>query len=205
MQSYRLSVIRHGSTKANENNIYIGRTDYSLSDKGTAQLFSKLEEYDYPYVDIVYTSPLKRCTETASIIYPDTPARIVEDLQEMDLGEFEDKKADELVDNENFRKWLKGGKDVHAPGGESSEEVMARVFKALHEIIMDMMEEEYHHAAVITHGGIIQDILAGYSIPRASHNPVTDFGEGYEFLATAAMWQRSQVVELFGAVPYKDE
>jgi alpha-ribazole phosphatase len=206
MRNYRLSVIRHGSTKANENGIYIGRTDYELSNRGAAELYNKKEKYKYPDVDIVYTSPLTRCKETADILFPDTPKRIVEDLQEMYLGDFEDKTLDEIVNRDDYKEWLKGGKSHHAPNGESSEEVMARVFKALHEIIMDMMEEEIYHAAVITHAGLIVDMLTGYSIPKVDEKNINiPFGEGFELLATASMWQRSQAVELFGIVPYDRE
>lgn len=206
MQNYRLSVIRHGSTKANEEGIYIGRTDYSLSDKGTAELFSKIDRYDYPYVEKVYSSPLKRCTETASILFPDIPVMIIDDLTEMYLGEFENQSLDDIVNRKDYKEWLKGGKNSAAPGGESSQEVMARVFKALHAIIMDMMQEEIYHAAVITHAGIIVDMLTGYSIPKVDEKSIKiPFGEGFELLANTAMWQRSQAVELFGVVPYERE
>ena len=32
MKGYRISLIRHGQTAANEKGIYIGRTDYPLSE-----------------------------------------------------------------------------------------------------------------------------------------------------------------------------
>lgn len=206
MQNYRLSVIRHGSTKANENGIYIGRTDYSLSDRGTAELFNKLEKFDYPYVEKVYSSPLRRCTETASILFPEVPVMIIDDLTEMYLGDFENQSLEDIVNRDDYKEWLKGGKNSAAPNGESSQEVMARVFKALHAIIMDMMYEEIYHAAVITHAGIIVDMLNGYSIPKVDEKSISiPFGEGFELLANAAMWQRSQAVELFGVVPYDKE
>lgn len=206
MRNYKLSVIRHGSTSANEKGIYIGRTDYSLSEKGIAELYSKMDKYDYPKVEKVYTSPLKRCVETAQILYPNNEVFIVDNLREMDLGDFDGRTLDELINDPNYKKWLKGGKDNVPPNGESSEEVMARVFKALHVIIMDMMQEEIHNAAVITHAGLIVDMLVGYSIPKVDEKKLSiPFGEGFDLLATAAMWQRSQAVELCGICPYERE
>jgi len=71
MKGYRLSVIRHGLTEANDKAIYLGsRTDYSLSQKGMAQLVDKMDEYEYPKVQRVYSSPMKRCIETAEIVFP---------------------------------------------------------------------------------------------------------------------------------------
>ena len=55
MRAYRISLIRHGQTIANKKGIYIGsRTDYPLSDFGTAELFNKTEEFEYPRVEKVY-------------------------------------------------------------------------------------------------------------------------------------------------------
>ena len=70
MKGYRISLIRHGLTEANEKGIYIGRTDLPLSAKGESELCSKMEEFEYPHVHRVYSSPLRRCTETADILFP---------------------------------------------------------------------------------------------------------------------------------------
>ena len=57
MEGYRISFIRHGRTVANDKGIYIGRTDYPLSRKGASELYSKMDEYEYPHVARVYSSP----------------------------------------------------------------------------------------------------------------------------------------------------
>ena len=86
MKGYRISVIRHGMTAANENGIYIGLTDYPLSNKGAAELAGKTDEFVYPNVARVYSSPLRRCMETADILFPDVPVQTVDNLIEMDFG-----------------------------------------------------------------------------------------------------------------------
>ena len=97
MKGYRISVLRHGMTEANEKGVYIGSTDLPLSDKGAAELAAKTDEYDYPRVHRVYSSPLRRCTETAEILFPDTELCTVDDLRELNFGEFENKSIDELA------------------------------------------------------------------------------------------------------------
>ena len=87
MKGYRISLIRHGRTEANDKGIYIGRTDYPLSQKGISELYNKLDEFEYPHVGKVYSSPLQRCTETAEILFPDSSVQIVENLIEMDFGD----------------------------------------------------------------------------------------------------------------------
>ena len=106
MKGYRISVIRHGLTEANEKGIYIGKTDLPLSDKGAAELAAKMDEFDYPAVHKVYSSPLRRCTETAEILFPYTDLCVVDDLRELDLGIFENKKVDELLENDDYKAWL---------------------------------------------------------------------------------------------------
>ena len=69
MRGYRICLIRHGMTEANEKGIYIGSTDLPLSEKGANELLLKKDSMDYPYVDRVYTSPLRRCTGTADILF----------------------------------------------------------------------------------------------------------------------------------------
>lgn len=90
MKGYRISVIRHGRTAANDKGIYIGRTDFPLSDKGAAELAGKMDEFRYPNVARVYSSPLRRCTETAEILFPDVQIQTVDNLIEMDFGTFEE-------------------------------------------------------------------------------------------------------------------
>ena len=117
MKGYRISVIRHGRTAANDKGIYIGRTDFPLSDKGAAELAGKMDEFQYPNVARVYSSPLRRCTETAEILFPDVQIQTVDNLIEMDFGAFEGKSADELVEKPEFKEWLKGGMDCRPPQG----------------------------------------------------------------------------------------
>ncbi|MBR6669149.1 MAG: histidine phosphatase family protein [Ruminococcus sp.] len=203
MKGYRISLIRHGLTKANENGIYIGRTDYPLSSKGESELCSKMEEYEYPKVHRVYSSPLRRCTETAEILFPDTEMCIVEDITELNFGEFEGKSVDDLINREDYKEWLKGGLEKRPPNGESMEELCVRTYKALNEIVMDMMNDGITHSAVITHAGIISNMLSCFGLPKLNPKEIScPSGEGFEIIVTAKMWQQSQAFEILGVVPY---
>ncbi|MBR3282676.1 MAG: histidine phosphatase family protein [Ruminococcus sp.] len=203
MKGYRISVIRHGLTEANEKGIYIGKTDLPLSDKGAAELAAKMDEFDYPAVHKVYSSPLRRCTETAEILFPYTDLCVVDDLRELDLGIFENKKVDELLENDDYKAWLRGGKDTRPPQGESLEEMTARTYKALHEIITDMMYEGNTHCALITHGGVISNMLSCFGMPKYDPKQLNaDFGEGFDIIVTAQMWLNSQAFEILGYCPY---
>ena len=203
MKGYRISVIRHGMTEANEKGIYIGKTDLPLSPKGAADLAAKMDEFVYPTVHRVYSSPLQRCTETAEILFPYTEMCTVEDFRELDFGEFENKSIDELAKRKDYNEWLRGGKSVRPPKGESLEELTARTYKGLHEIITDMMNEGLTHSALITHGGVISNMLSCYGIPKYPPSQITaEPGGGFDIIVTAQMWLNSQAFEIIGYCPY---
>lgn len=203
MKGYRISIIRHGMTEANEKGIYIGNTDMPLSPKGQAELAAKLDEFDYPSVHRVYSSPLKRCTETAEILFPDTELVIAEGMRELDFGEFEGKSVDELISRDDYKAWLGGGRDSRPPDGESLDEMTARTFSALHNIITDMMETGLTHCALITHGGIISNLLTGFGLPKYDPKYLNAAaGEGFDIIVTAQMWLNSQAFEILGYCPY---
>ena len=203
MKGYRISVLRHGMTEANEKGVYIGSTDLPLSDKGAAELAAKTDEYDYPRVHRVYSSPLRRCTETAEILFPDTELCTVDDLRELNFGEFENKSIDELARRKDYNDWLRGGKDARPPKGESLEEMTARTYKAIHDVITDMMENGLTHCAIITHGGIISNMLSCFGLPKYDAKTLScDFGMGFDIIVTAQMWLNSQAFEILGYCPY---
>ncbi|MCR5542375.1 MAG: histidine phosphatase family protein [Ruminococcus sp.] len=205
MKGYRIAFIRHGITEANEDGRYIGTTDLPLSSAGAQELFDKLEKLDYPNPQKVYISPLKRCKQTASIIYPNCYTVELSELREMDFGKFENKKAEELMDTPEYKQYIKGGLDNPPPGGESAREMVNRCYEAIKIIISDMMYEGLTSAAVVTHGGIIMNMLSCFGVPkRRPMDYACDFGEGFEVIVTASMWQRSEAFEVLGRYPDRD-
>lgn len=203
MKGYRISIIRHGMTEANETGIYIGSTDMPLSRKGAGELAAKMDEFDYPSVQRVYSSPLCRCTETAEILFPEIELIKSDGLRELNFGEFEGKTVDELINRDDYKSWLKGGKNTRPPKGESLEEMTARTFSALHNIITDMMQNSITQAAIITHAGIITNMLLGFGMPKYDPKYLqAKAGEGFDIMVTTQMWLNSQAFEIMGYCPY---
>ena len=206
MKGYRIVFIRHGMTDANEDGRYIGTTDLPLSSKGAMELYDKIEKFEYPSVQKVYTSPLKRCKQTASILYPNCYTVDLDLLKEMDFGDFENKKAEDIMDLPEYKEFIKGGLDNTPPHGESIRDVVNRCFEAINIIISDMMYEGMTSAAVVTHGGIIMNMLSCFGVPKKKPIEFScDFGEGYEVIVTAPMWQRSGAFEILGRYPQREE
>ena len=203
MKYYKLHLIRHGMTAANTEGRYVGLTDVPLSADGIKELYDKADKLYYPRVQKVYTSPLKRCTQTADILYHGAYTAELGLLAEMDFGDFENKTADELSGDPAYTEWLKGGPDARPTGGESLGEMTARTYTALHSVITDMMNSGLTHCAMITHGGIISNMMSCFGLPKYAPGVLNaDFGEGFDIIVTAQMWLTSQAFEILGYCPY---
>lgn len=202
MKGYRISILRHGITDANENGIYIGKTDLPLSENGREALQEKYETHEYPKVQKVYTSPLERAVQSAEILFPDRELVVVDDLREMDFGVFENLSVDDLIELDSYKKWLKGGLDNPPPNGESLRNMMLRCYSALNLMILDMMKEGITHAGAVTHSGILMNMMSCFGLPKMKPMEFAcDPGEGYEILVSAMMWQNGNTFEILGKIP----
>ena len=66
IKNYVLHFVRHGQTESHRQGVYLGRrTDSELSVEGIRELIALREQYEYPPVELVYSSPLQRCLQTA--------------------------------------------------------------------------------------------------------------------------------------------
>lgn len=95
-------LVRHGKTAGNLLGRYIGTTDEPLCPEGAAALREKSCEAP----EVVYASPMKRCLETAGILWPNVPVVQEEDLRECDFGSFENKSYRELNGDPDYQAWI---------------------------------------------------------------------------------------------------
>ena len=202
MQSYYIHFIRHGAISPTLQGRYIGTTDVPLSEEGKAAL-SKLDAaMDYPYAKVVFTSPLKRCTQTAKILYPQITPLTIDQLMECHFGEWENHTADELKGDPDFAKWLAGDNEVKPPRGESTADFTRRICVMFESIVNGLMQTGTTDAAIITHGGVMNILLAVYGLPQAKpFDWACDCGFGYSLRITPALWMRDKVAEVYQRIP----
>ncbi len=165
----KIILIRHGKTAGNLEKRYIGRTDEGLCEEGVRELLERkergiyLKEEALSYEDgEIFVSPMKRCRETAELLYPHVKKRVVEAFREMDFGIFEGKNYQELSGNPAYEKWLAGQCRGKVPGGESMEELEKRCCAAL----VKLLEEETSPLVLVVHGGTIMALLHGLALPQ---------------------------------------
>ena len=206
MKSYIIHFIRHGSIDDTLEGKYIGTTDAPLSDRGRMDLRKLDYEYKYPGTQVVFTSPLKRCTETAKILYPEQNPLVIDNLSECNFGEWEGKTADELKNDPDFEKWLAGDSSVKPPRGESNADFTRRVCKMFESIVEGLMKTGTTESVIVTHGGVIMTLLAVHGLPQAKPFEWTmDNGFGYSLRVTPVLWQRDKVCEVFQTIPLPSE
>ncbi len=204
MKNYRLSIFRHGLTKANLEGYYAGAgTDWPLCEEGVVQLKELREEFRYPAVEAVFTSPLVRCTQTAELLFPGVKQYGIQDLREVHFGEFEGRRAEELIHDKNYRRWVDPKEGYTPEGGESGSAFAARTGEVLMKMFEFMIKADIHDAACITHGGVVMSMLAQRALPeRPAEMWACDPGCGYQVMCDPALWMRDGLVEALTIVPH---
>ena len=120
----------------------------------------------YPPAEHVFVSPMKRCLQTAAILYPDIPVEIVPDLRECDFGIFENRNYAELNGRADYQVWIDSGSVLPFPGGESREAFSARCRKAFSEL---RGRKKTGDCALIVHGGTVMSIMEAFAQPPAGY------------------------------------
>lgn len=207
MKNYKIYLIRHGATEANEKGLYSGRGhDIPLSDSGRAQLSELLDNGNYPYVDELYTSPMLRAKETGNILYPNQPQTILDSLAEASFGPFEGRSFDELKLDPVYQKWVAPTSKFTPRGVEPSADFFARSVESILKIMEHMTDTSTFSAAVITHASVIGNILSGLCLPkRAPYDWPTEPGCGYLIETNAMLWMQSAVFEVTRELPLLPE
>ena len=95
----RFIIFRHGQTDWNADRRVMGRNDIPLNEIGKEQAERLALRLIKENVDVFYSSPLKRATETASVVASKHGKQpiVMNDLIEMSLGKFEGKTKTERV------------------------------------------------------------------------------------------------------------
>ena len=127
-----ICIIRHGITEGNARRLYYGKTDIPLAREGIEELKTLRGEGVYPdsKKSMIFTTGLIRTIQTKELVYGDRPYEVIEDLQEINFGEFEMKSYEDLLQNANYRDWITAEDlDKKPPGGESIRQFNHRVIR----------------------------------------------------------------------------
>ncbi|MDD5721391.1 MAG: histidine phosphatase family protein [Candidatus Pacebacteria bacterium] len=134
----KLYVVRHGEIDYNIQGRYAGSVDVELNKKGIQQAHDTANKASQLNIDLIITSPLKRCTRMANIIQKviNVPVHNSNEFCERNVGVFEGLTREEA--KKNYPElWAKNITRIYddAPlGGETIKEVEKRVYIGLQKI-----------------------------------------------------------------------
>ncbi len=161
-----LVMIRHGATKFNQEHRYLGKTEEPLSAEGIKELLLYKAQGYYPDIDILFTSPMKRCLQTSGILFSDSVPVCIEEWEEIDFGAFEGKNYRELQGDVWYQKWIDSNGTLPFPGGEHRDAFIRRCGNGFEKMIMQVKETKssgkIRRIGMVVHGGTIMALLSKY-------------------------------------------
>lgn len=175
-------LVRHCAAQGNVDGTYQGRSDSDITDIGRKQLeLVAMRLRNVPFAAI-YSSPLKRARATADAInqYHHVPVTEDENLIEIDVGEMEGMKWEDLP--KRFPKeanlWVNHLENFVAPQGESIAQVADRMWNGVNAIVQKENElGKEKTICLATHGCALRCFLCkaeGWPLPRVSEVPLSD-------------------------------
>lgn len=152
-----LLLLRHGESTGNVLGVIQGWQDYPLTDRGRAQAQAAAVRLSTLDVTAIYTSPLARAAETASIVGAQIgrPVQAETALREYRFGAAEGSRWADVRTRWSLpeRAWGSG----LVPGEEGTEAFRARVFARVSELAAVHADDT---AVVVVHGGVLGAIAA---------------------------------------------
>jgi broad specificity phosphatase PhoE len=152
-------VARHAETDWNAQRRFQGHADPPLNDNGRGQARDLAEKLAHTAVAAVYSSDLRRATETAEIVAERLSLPVAQrlDLREIDVGEWSGLTVDEVVARypEGYRRHRSGGDGWEE--GESHAALSERIVGAVEEIARGHPGETI---LIVAHGACLRALLA---------------------------------------------
>ncbi|MBQ3292365.1 MAG: histidine phosphatase family protein [Mogibacterium sp.] len=177
MNMIKVTIIRHGRTKENDERRYCGcRTDSSLTAEGKAEL-SVIPACEKAFL---IASPLRRAIETAETMFPGPDIHIIDDLRETDFGKFEGKRHEELDGDPDYQAWIDSNGTAEIPGGESMQTFRARTMEGFREAVRMASSQDAEDLIIVGHGGTVMSVMS-ILFGGSYYDYYTLNGDGYTF------------------------
>jgi probable phosphoglycerate mutase len=155
-------LIRHGENEYVTTHKLAGRTPgVRLNERGCHQAEALVTFLKDQPVDVVYSSPLERCVETAEPFAAarGLPVTIAPGVIEVDYGDWQGADLRELSKLPEWGQVQHYPSVFRFPGGETLREVQARAVGAIEQLRAAHPDQI---VAVFSHGDIIRTVLAHY-------------------------------------------
>ena len=130
-----LVLVRHGETEYNRADVFRGRVDLPLNERGREQAGAAARYLEGEAFEAFYSSPLTRSMQTARAIAAPHGAEVeaLDPFIDVDYGEWSGKSIEEIRRTwpREFAAWAENPEEAVFPGGESVSEVRERLRRGL--------------------------------------------------------------------------
>lgn len=152
-------LLRHGETGFSGR--YLGATDIGLSQEGRDTVGELRLDLLKNKFQKIYTSPLKRCLETCSLLGIADQAEKESDLREINFGLWEKLSFQEVSKHypEDTQKWVTDPLGFTFPGGESMADFYSRIRAAARNLAA---ADHAGPVLAVCHGGVIRHLLCHF-------------------------------------------
>lgn len=183
-----IRMVRHFATAGNLEKRYIGVTDENIKTECVPE--HTLEKWK---PEVVVVSPLKRCRQTAEILFPGTEQTVCDKMRECDFGLFEGKNYLELTGDPAYQSWIDSGGTESFPGGEDPMEFRRRCVCGFEEMMEKMIKEKRQKIAVVVHGGTIMSVMEAFDPgSQEFYYWQVKNGNGFRFQIREEEWQQGK-------------
>ena len=135
----KIYLVRHGTTQANKENRFAGRTAEELHPEGIDQIKQVGERLKDKDISAVYCGPAKRTVQSAEILGPlfNVPRISLQELDEINIPHWDGLTKDKirLKCGGEYPAWLNNPETFILPGCETLKQVQERAVEAVESLL----------------------------------------------------------------------
>ena len=152
-------LLRHGETEYGKEKRYLGHTDCKLSKQGKEQskYLGSIFANDKIIIDNIFSSDLIRCKDTIKIVFPNMKVTFLEQLREINMGDWDGLTFDE-VKNKYAEDYKKRGENIAGfipRNGESFNQCQSRAV----DVFRNIINSTRGNIVICSHSGFIRTLL----------------------------------------------
>ena len=156
----KLYLVRHGETEHNRQRLVQGQSQQGLTELGLKQAAAAARILNLNEIVALYSSPLKRAIETASVIQTHgSPTHCtVSNLSELNVGELDGLSSQEMRNRYPgfMATWDRNPGEAQLPGGESLAQVQSRAWEWVTNVAEQHTDEQI---AAVSHNFTISTLI----------------------------------------------
>jgi broad specificity phosphatase PhoE len=161
----KVILVRHGEIDANVRKVYAGRCNDPLNEKGRQQSLEVARQLKAISVSAIYSSPLRRTIETASIIgdYIFCKPIIMEAFNELIMGPWQGLSEAEVAARypSEMLIWMSRPAELKIPGRETLLELQQRAIAGLSEILSTFSKDSC--IVLVSHVAVIRVLMLWFN------------------------------------------